>query len=267
MKVISKTLFIFFILVFVVVIQSCTKNERRMMETTTSVNFKTKTLINAFISSTDYKSLNVEFLGHINIEKSGVTYVENDKNKPVLNIVFMKNNKISGVIEAIRNINKNILLPNHQMYFMLLRDLTRFDTDKKTGTIKLVDLNYDNHTINTIVYKNSNTVEASFSELPVSIKTKYRSIARHNLGYKSKTTNALHPADPSKKKAIPCDENKNGNLSFAECYTCFNKACGGDSTCYTLCYGIGDVAGWLIAKLPHCQVSIAAACIYLSMKY
>lgn len=67
--------------------------------------------------------------------------------------------------------------------------------------------------------------------------------------------------------AISCDSDHNGNLGFSECYACFNRACGENNTCYTLCFGVGDVARWLITKVPHCQVSIGAACLYLSAVY
>jgi len=243
------------------VIQSCQKSEKNLEDPSTDLS--NNLLIKAFISSPDFKSLDVEYLGKINTKLSKVTYIENDMNKPVLNILFIKDNKITGVIEAIKNPSKNILLPNNEVYYMLLRDFTNFNTETKSGEIKLIDLNYDNHIFNAIEYKNSNTVKATYNELPNTIKAKYIAIAKHNKKYQTTESDQSAIA----LQAVPCDENNNGNLGFSECYACFNRACGGDSFCYTMCYGIGDVAGWLITKVPHCQLSIAGACIYLSARY
>lgn len=71
------------------------------------------------------------------------------------------------------------------------------------------------------------------------------------------------------KSSLLCDNNNNGNVSFSECYKCFNNACSNDSDCFVLCYLIGDAAVWVISpvKIPWCQASIAASCIYISIAY
>jgi hypothetical protein len=265
-QMISKLTHPFFILLIVfittlTIIQSCQKSEKNLKSP--HIDFENKALLNTFISSQEFKSLNIEYLGKIDSKRSGIIYIDNDKNKPLLNILFVKDDKITGVIEAIKNPSKSILLPNNQAYYMLLRDFTNFNTETKTGTIKMIDLNYDNHVFNSIQYNNGTAIQATYNELPNSIKEKYVAIASHNKEYQT----TLSDKSTVARKAVPCDENKNGNLGFSECYACYNRACSGSSSCYTLCYGIGDVAGWLITGVPHCQISIGAACVYLSSVY
>jgi len=63
--------------------------------------------------------------------------------------------------------------------------------------------------------------------------------------------------------------NYNSEEEFWECYRCFNVACQSQDLCNTMCYLIGDITGRVISPLsaPWCQVSIASACVYISLAY
>lgn len=219
-------------------------------------------LIKDFINSPDYKSNSFLRNLNLNFTDAKLFYVESDKSKPVIDIPIFNCGDLIGVLEVIKNNNLNILLPNNGHYFMLYKDFSNFDFNTGTGEIKLNDLNYDNLTFNQINYIKGIYARHDFKGIPDTILKKYNNLIEKNKLYfsqKSKLNNL--------KSQLLCDENGNGNLSFSECYKCFNNSCASTAQCYTLCYGIGDVAGWVLGSYPVCQASIGASCIYLSSVY
>jgi hypothetical protein len=62
-------------------------------------------------------------------------------------------------------------------------------------------------------------------------------------------------------KAVPCDYNHNGNLSFLECYSCLDSATDVQGT-FGKWWCDVPVAGW-----ASCWSSISAACVVLSSVY
>jgi hypothetical protein len=240
---------------------------------------KLNPLILEFVKSEDFKSQNSLFNLDIDEDKSRVLYYNNDYNKPEIHVVLKKNNKIVAIIDAIKNTNVNIELPNNGKYFMLHRDLSNFDLVKLDGEIKLVDLNYDNHVFNLLTYSKGANNRALVYPVPQRVLNKYADIISKNHKYfvakklliqareqdgRGYVNQKIMFASTSK---VPCDLNRNGNLSFSECFMCMNGACQTNSDCYLLCYGIGDVIGWVGFRFPHCQASIGTACIWLSIEY
>ena len=223
-------------------------------------------LIHEFLKSNDFQRNQLMSYKLIDFERSSVYYLNDEKDKPIINIIFTDAAKIIGSVEAIKNESEKILLPNNGKYFMVYRDYTTFDFNDMSGSIKLFDLNYDNHFFG-YGELNSGLLNASFfNPMPSNILNKYEkvlAINRTNLNTPNKKTLS------GKSESILCDGNGNGNVSFSECYKCFNNACGSSETCIVMCYLIGDGAGWSISpvKIPWCQTSIAAACIYISMAY
>lgn len=221
-------------------------------------------LIQEFLVSPDFRNNNFLDFNMVDYEKSKVTYVNDDISKPVINIVFSHNNKVIGSIEAIKNVSGRIKLPNNGTYFMFYHNYEQFDFEKLSGAIKLFDLNYDNHFFGYGEIVTGKLDINFYNPLPTGILQKYADIISFNLSnYKSLgDTN-------TKFEANPCDGNSDGNISFSECYKCFNNACSTDETCFVLCFLIGDVVGMSVspAKIPLCQTSIAASCIYISIAY
>lgn len=235
-------------------------------------------MIKDFVSSKEFKRIEKLSMSTVDYKKSKVVYVNNDVSRPVLNVLLMKEGKVQGVVEAIKNINKNILLPNQDTYFMLYRDLRKFDLKSQSGVVSLIDLNYDNHVFHLLEYKAGKNILSEFKPLAIELREKYQKIANSNSNYfslKSQSRNVFLNKEMNTsndrisviEKKIPCDMDRDGNLSYSECYQCLNGSCMLNSECYLLCYGIGDVAGWVIIGFPQCQVSIAASCIYLSIEY
>lgn len=167
-------------------------------------------------------------------------------------------------VEAVKNFNINIKLPNNGEFFMFYRDFASFDFNTNTGEIKLLDLNFDSFEFGSLKYEAGENIEAEILPLPESINMKYKGVFDKNEMYlNSKAATNSTTAG----KAVPCDSSGNGNVSFSECYFCFNGSCAQDANCFTLCYGIGDIAGAIGTGVPLCQGSIAAACVYISIAY
>lgn len=236
-----------------------------------------------FVRSSDFKSNNYLSSLEIDIDRSRVTYYNDDANKPELHLVLKEGKKIVAIIDAIKNTNTNILLPNDKKYFMLHRDLSNFDLENLEGEIKLIDLNYDSHIINELDYEKGVNKSATFNLIPQFVLNKYANIIEKNSKYLLEKNNSLIldqidniktgkgklSSAISSAKHVPCDYSGNGDLSFSECYRCFNSACQTNSDCYTLCYGIGDAIGWVASRphIPYCQTSIGISCIWLSLEY
>jgi len=235
------------------------------METTDEVLNNVDPLLREFVLSADFKNYS-SLLSKKDIDytKSKVLYLDNDKTMPVISIIFTRDNKIVSSVEAVKNFNINIKLPNNGEFFMFYRDFASFDFNTNTGEIKLLDLNFDSFEFGSLKYEAGENIEAEILPLPESINMKYKGVFDKNEMYlNSKAATNSTTAG----KAVPCDSSGNGNVSFSECYFCFNGSCAQDANCFTLCYGIGDIAGAIGTGVPLCQGSIAAACVYISIAY
>jgi hypothetical protein len=226
-------------------------------------------LIKEFIESQDFQMNDFLSCKSIDYSKSNVYYVNEDTQKPVINIIFSENDQIIGTVEAIKNISAEIKLPNRGQYFMLYRDFQHFNLNELTGSIDLYDLNYDNHNMGIGEIAKGYLIKSSLKPMSSIITLKYEEIISNNSSYLKSKKDEISLNQISKSESVLCDLNENGNVSFSECYKCFNSACGSNETCVVMCFLIGDAMGWSIspAKIPWCQTSIAASCIYISIAY
>jgi hypothetical protein len=214
-------------------------------------------LIQEFIKSNDFQQNEYISYKQIDFERSSVKYLNGEEDKPVINIIFADAGKIIGSVEAIKNKSEKILLPNNGKYFMFYRDYTTFDFINMSGSIKLFDLNYDNHFFG---YGEIGTglLSASFyNPMPSNILNKYEKVISTN---KTILSSRNQKTPDIKTESILCDGNDDGNVSFSECYKCFNNACGSSETCVIMCFLVGDVIGGIVSpvNIPWCQTSIAA---------
>jgi hypothetical protein len=216
-------------------------------------------LITNFISSNDYKSNIFLSSKKFDTSKGKISYSEDNLKIPKIFLpLYDDTNKLIGSLEIIKKRTSNIKLPNDNQYFVMYRDYKSFDFSSLSGTVKMYDNNYDNYLFNTIEYNNGKSTSYSYTKCPTSILKEYETIISYNENFlEQKRYNGL------------CDGNHNGNLSFSECYFCFNGSCASNPECYTLCYGLGDVVGWVSPApgFPMCQASIAVACVYLAAAY
>lgn len=225
-------------------------------------------LIMEFIQSKDYQFNELLSCKSIDYDKSRVSYVDEDINKPVITLVFQKNGQIIGSIEAIKNSNENIKLPNSGSFFMIYRDFEQLDFTEFNGEIELIDLNYDNYIIGNAELVSGRVTNSVYNPISQDLLGKYKDLIIDNRTYFESKKDLVKTGETSKSQTL-CDSNNNGDISFGECYRCFNTACQSQEMCYTMCYLIGDAAGWVISPLsiPWCQTSIAASCIYISLAY
>jgi len=222
-------------------------------------------LIKEFLESDEFRDNDFLSNSIVDFEKSKVQYVNDVKGRPVINIFFSNNGQIIGSVEAIKNISDRIKLPNEAKYFMFYHDYKQFDFSTLTGSISLFDLNYDNHffAYGEII---TGKLDVSFyNPIPSDIIKKYEDV----ISFNKESFKKLESIKNQKVQVNPCDGNSDGNVSYSECYKCFNNACSTDETCMVLCYLIGDAIGTSISpvKIPWCQMSIAASCIYISIEY
>jgi len=225
-------------------------------------------LIQEFIESKDFQNNELLSCNSIDYENSQVFYVNNDKNKPVINLIFIENGKIISSVEAIKNSSPKIKLPNEGNFFMLYRDLKQFDLNKVTGKIELFDLNFDNHYFGSGEIVQGHLISKFYNPVSSNILSKYADVINFNKRYIDNRSSSLKIYE-SKSASLPCDSNNNGNISYSECYKCFITACSSNETCSVMCYFIGDALGGVLSpvKIPWCQASIAASCIYISLAY
>ena len=258
----SVCLFILATVVFI----ACQKNQTddSKLQIPNKISSVEKKMLTEFLSSSEYSRVALatfKDFGKLDLTKSSIEYVENNQNKPVLNLVFMTSNIVQGFLQVIP-INKSIdnVLPNNEHYAMLLVDYKKYNTESKSGDIELVDLNYDNFTAASLKVNNSNIETLNGYDMPINIVTKYSSLKKKaDLGnpiYNNSLPSARHF----------CDRNGNGNVGFGECMSCMTSACNGSTTCAVFC-AIVNVAGIGTSTGGQCTISMLAACAYIALAY
>jgi lipopolysaccharide export LptBFGC system permease protein LptF len=252
-----------FILATVVFI-ACQKNQAENSELQIPDKFSSveKKMITQFLNSSEYSRVakaTFKDFGKLDLTNSSIDYVENNQNKPVLNLVFMSSNKVRGFLQVIP-IKKSIdnVLPNNEHYAMLLVNYKKYNTDSKTGDIELVDLNYDNFLAASLKVNNASIEEIKGNDMPTDILTKYSSL--------KKKADLGNPIYSLSSVVHPCDKNGNGNIGFGECMSCMTSACNGEPTCAVFC-AIVNVAGIGTSTGGQCTISMLAACTYIAIAY
>lgn len=196
-----------------------------------------------FVESADYESLfdNRGFhsdFGTINIQKSFVSEIQIENSIfPVLNVIFEKNNIITGSIVAIKITTSEKVIKTGHLYAIVLCDTRELDLESQTGIYRVYDANYDFYEACEIVTVNNRIANFTAFKMPDEIVNKYH----FNYGI---------------SKAHPCDSSGDGDISFGECYSCLKDAISSDAVAEFLCDAL-DV-GFL------CSGSVAAACVIIS---
>jgi len=213
-------------------------------------------LLNDFLSSKEFYKIKskVTALGDINLSLSRVTYAEDDKSKPVINIAITNQELIKGVLEVVI-IPKTLInvLPDDAHYAMQLVYYDQYDIKSKTGIIKTVDLNYDGYISSQLQVLNSEVKEFLVYPMPPEIKEKYAGLRK------------ISDINTGAKKHF-CDKNQNGNVGFGECLSCVQQACNGSTSCNALCSLVN--LGSVVTGVPaQCSLSMVAACVVISVMY
>jgi len=110
----------------------------------------------------------------------------------------------------------------------------------KSGKVKMYDLNYDRALHSELVIDNNIIID--WETTPV-------------------TYNGEEPLKPSNGLYELCDKNKNGNISFGECYSCGKESLAGSGTFGEWFCDI-PVLSW-----SGCFTTLSAACVVISSIY
>lgn len=199
-----------------------------------------KETINDFVNSPEFARIKesglLSRMGDPDLSVSYSEYLDDVPDIPVINIFFSRSGVVTAVVEAVK-MPDDQYLPNHENYAMTLVDYRNYSN--ATGDIYLYDLNYGNFNFGYLNVVDGKVRDKTFKAPPPELLDQYTAL---------RTTPHF------------CDKNKNGNVGFWECYDCMDKACRGSSECDLLCK--------LIDKYNrHCKISMAAACVIISIKY
>lgn len=188
------------------------------------------------------------------IINSYVKYANDDKTAPVLYVQVGAgrpgSSRLIGEFQVAKVSANYRAIPNNGRYLILFRDYSAYDVSTSTGVIKYYDLNYDCYLAGILNVQNGSVIEWSAKGMPESIMIKY-----NFNGYNTSPDKGRHY----------CDGNKDGDISFGECYNCMINACYSDPVCRDLCDLINK--NGLPVMKAQCKISIGAACIYLAIKY
>lgn len=188
------------------------------------------------------------------IINSYVKYANDDKTAPVLYVQVGAgrpgSSRLIGEFQVAKVSPNYRAVPNNGRYLILFRDYSAYDVTTSTGVIKYYDLNYDCYLAGVINVQRGIVLEWNANSMPEEIMIKYNFNDYNNA--------------PDKGTHY-CDGNKDGDISFGECYRCMVKTCEADPVCRDMCDLINK--NGLPVMKAQCRFSMGAACIYLSIKY
>jgi hypothetical protein len=125
------------------VIYSCTKvNESSEVQT------QKEKIITKFLNSSTFQRTKGVILNHGELSKQDVTFdsvvINNSQTFHFFTIVLKKNGILTGTLDVI-DLHETKNLPYGDTYALNFNDMSELDINNFTGTIKLFDINYDNH--------------------------------------------------------------------------------------------------------------------------
>jgi hypothetical protein len=202
-------------------------------------------VINKFLNSNEYlkNKVLISSYGEIDFTQSKTDSIKH-KNK-IFNVIYLtivKDNKVQAGVEIVDLSGKK--LSDGDSYAINLLELKHFDIKSTTGNIKMYDLNKNAFMHSDITITNNRI--NSWKTFPIN-KVKLASYipTSNNYIFARKSTNI-------------CDLNKNGDVSFSECYKCLNDTIDTDGFSKWVCDT--PVVGW-----ASCYISVTAACVVISM--
>ncbi|HSU28401.1 MAG TPA: hypothetical protein VLJ68_08465 [Chitinophagaceae bacterium] len=213
-----------------------------------------QTLLKEFLNSTDFKWVKEKSGFVINaqadLSRSFVTYEDVQGIKvSILNIGLVSTEpgragRNIGQVSAIKVSNTYRQLPRNARYLLMYRDYSAYDENSKSGLVRIRDLNYDGFLSLEAELEGDNIVRLDTYGMPGNISDKYN----------------FWGANKQAPKNHYCDQNENGNVSWAECFNCLVESCSTNLVCKISCR--------ILNFFNHyCDISMAAACVWISIKY
>lgn len=223
------------LLIIVFVIFAC-------RESSQEINNNEQDFVTLFKQSNAYKrhKIFINLNGVANFEKSTFSLIDYENVKiEYLQVPIVKNGVQIAKLEIVKMPNSKYL-PNNDEYALNYIDTSKLNVNTQSGIVKMYDLNYDN-SLHTTINLNRGNLDVISVGISKEVSEKYAKFRKPN---KSKSIAARHL----------CDGNGNGDISFGECYKCFQDAIDANGTSQAICDWTG----------PACKLSTTAACIYIS---
>jgi hypothetical protein len=208
---------------------------------------------NTFLASSTFERIkpSIDFYGDIDL-KNIKEEVLNDGEITIstFRIPVTKNGRLIGNIIAV-DLGKSGFLPFGDTFAVNFEDYSDFNQMTLSGTIEMVDMNYENFVHSKIRVVENKIIDWEGNGLSPKLKAKYSYLR------KDSTTNKKLNV---RTQTFTCDDNKNGDISFSECYRCVKESIDMDGTSTFLC----DIplSGWI-----GCWAVSTVFCVFISSNY
>lgn len=237
-------------------------NNKTVVEENHSIANRSKPdIVKDFFASDTYKRIHNKLndIGVIDRDDFAVFYNNENQNEPIFSFKVVKNGLLKARLNIIPlpnelgynipNPQNKTVLPNDDRYIMSLLEFNL--VDQQNGEIKFYDYNYG-YLVGIRSFVNDQQISSKVLEKPKEIIEAFKD--------KLFTIKEINPTiDSNPQNYVLCDENRDGNVGFGECYRCFTNACSSDPTCNNQCYIISYLTPY------NCGVSIGAACAFISL--
>jgi hypothetical protein len=245
----NKFKFFKIVLFFIFLSGSCIKDGNKELNLASQkINelLNSKTLKNHLFFIKNYGEIDYPLIKYQNFK------FNSKENIDVFSIPLIKEGKTIGRIEAV-DLGKEGFLPNNDRYAMNFLYFDNFDFKNFTGKIAMFDLNYDNFNHTKISFIKSQLKSILSTGLNEALSIKYNYLDK---GPERK----INQTSKIRSVYSVCDEDKNKNISYSECYRCIGNAIAQNEFSTILC----DVPS---PASSICWSSRVISCLYVSAKY
>lgn len=203
--------------------------------------------INQFLSSSTFQRVKPSIAKYGDVDLSHIKHEVLNKDQVKIStfrIPLTKNGQHVGTIIAV-DLKSKGFLPFDDTYAVNLENYSNFNQKSQTGIVEMIDLNYDNYVHSKINIVNNKITKWEGNGLSPEIRVKYAKLRKGN---------------KSSPKTYTCDTNRNGDISFSECYSCVKQSIELDGTTSFVCDI--PIGGWI-----GCWSVSTTFCVFLSANY
>jgi len=162
---------------------------------------------------------------------------------------------IAGIATFIGFTKTNEVVNNDFLPLEVKLDLNSFDLGTLSGSIRMLDLNYENFLHSNIVIMDNKIKSWAGEGLSQELRDKY-----NQPQFKQLATQTSAVAQREHPIYGLCDTNHNHNVSFSECYKCVSDAIEADGFSSWVCDI--PILGWL-----SCWGTTTATCVIIAGAY
>lgn len=235
-----------FCLLSMAVFYACNKAESKKEPQTIEQKYLAE-----FIESDEFTQIlaSSSFLRKEDIDESqhGIIYHGGDQQKRIVSVSFKRNGQVYASLRGARVADAKIPAIGRKFLTLLLKYDDGFDMKSLSGSFEIIDT--DNRNISVGRYK-----------------TGQGKILEDQSGKREVIASSSTPPTTEPPIILPtperhlCDLNKDGNVSWAECYKCMIDACFSNAECAVQCFLYNVI-------YQRCTQAIDAACVIISIWY